>query len=231
MLTNAANGEPAIFIVADDAHARRALAAAVQSFGWRVQTHNSVREFLERVQDLDVDQTGCVVVERSAASLGNLEVHHRLAERGLALPTIIVAAAPNTGWTVNALRAGVLAVLDAPYREDELRGFIEEAVAKSQQDCRRRSRRRELERRFKRLSPQDRQVLLLILEGCKNRTMSTRLGVSLRTVENRRKKVFEVMQAESVAELTRMVMEYEHALACPAEGAQSWMALPFDQVA
>jgi FixJ family two-component response regulator len=231
MSINAANVEPIIFTVADDVHALRAVAAAVQSFGWRVQSYESVRDFLDCVNDIAVDQTGCVVVERSASALGNLEVHRRVAERGLALPTIIVAAAPDTGWTVRALRAGVLAVLDAPYREAELRDFIEEALAKSQQDSRRRRRQLELERRFKRLSPPDRQVLQLILEGCKNRTMAKRLEVSLRTVENRRKKVFDVMQAESVAELTRMVMEYEHGLACPAGGRQTWMALPFDQVA
>ena len=36
--------------------------------------------------------------------------------------------------------------------------------------------------------------------------------VSLRTVENRRRRVFEIMQAESVAQLTRMITEYEHGL-------------------
>ena len=49
-------------------------------------------------------------------------------------------------------------------------------------------------------------MLQLILEGCKNRTMAKRLDVSLRTVENRRRRVFDVMQAESVADLVRMVM-------------------------
>jgi FixJ family two-component response regulator len=84
--------------------------------------------------------------------------------------------------------------------------------------------------RFTRLAPQDRQVLQLILEGSKNRTMAKRLDVSLRTVENRRRRVFDVMQAESVAELTRMVVEFEHKLPETAPAGQSWLSLPFERV-
>jgi FixJ family two-component response regulator len=74
-------------------------------------------------------------------------------------------------------------------------------------------------------------VLQLILEGCKNRTMAKRLDVSLRTVENRRRRVFDVMQADSVAELTRMVLEYEYELLPVAPGSEAWISLPFERVA
>ena len=61
--------------------------------------------------------------------------------------------------------------------------------------------------------------------------MAKRLDVSLRTVENRRRRVFEVMHADSVAELTRMVMDFENHLLPSQGGPETWFALPFERVA
>jgi two-component system, LuxR family, response regulator FixJ len=227
----AANADPTIFIVDADVDASRAVQELARSFGLRAQMYNDAREFLNQLDDLERDQLGCVVAEFEPSAVDALAIQRQLSERGFALPTIMASTAVDTALTVRALRAGALAVLDKPYREHELWSFIEEALAKSEEQSRRTRRRRELENRFKRLSPQDRQVLQLILEGCKNRTMSTRLAVSLRTVENRRKRVFDVMQAESVSQLTRMVMEYEFNLTPTVPTSDSWLALPFEQVA
>jgi FixJ family two-component response regulator len=131
---------------------------------------------------------------------------------------------------VRALRRGAIAVLDKPFRDDELWSFVQEALAKSEEQIRRNDRFRELQERFSRLAPQDRRVLQMILVGSKNRVMAKELAVSLRTVENRRRRVFDIMQAESVAELTRMVVEYEHKLPATSPTGQVWLSLPFQRV-
>jgi hypothetical protein len=61
--------------------------------------------------------------------------------------------------------------------------------------------------------------------------MAKRLDVSLRTIENRRRRIFDVMQADSVAELTRMVVEYEYRLAVTVPADEAWIHLPFERVA
>ena len=55
--------------------------------------------------------------------------------------------------------------------------------------------------------------------------------MSLRTVENRRRQVFEVMEANSVAQLTRMVVEYEYNLPPAGEGQDTWLSLPYEKTA
>jgi two-component system response regulator DctR len=163
--------------------------------------------------------------------MDGMEVFQRLQELGSPLPVVLVTGYADTALTVRAMRSGVLAVLDKPCRDNELWSFIQEGLNKSEEERLRREHHKSLEERFRRLSPQDRQVLQLILEGCKNRTMAKRLDVSLRTVENRRRRVFDVMQAESVAELTRMVVEYEHDLLPSKGGNEAWLSLPFERVA
>jgi FixJ family two-component response regulator len=231
MTTTQKAKEPLVFAVDDDPQASRAAAELVRSFGHQVRTFQSPKEFLDEIERIEPDQPGCVVLDLRMPGMDGLEVHQQLLERDLALPVILVTGYADTALTVRAMRSGVLAVLDKPCRDNELWSFIQEGLTKSEEEHRRRGHHRSLEVRFRRLSPQDRQVLQLILEGCKNRTMAKRLDVSLRTVENRRRRVFDVMQAESVAELTRMVMEYEHQLVPTHGDSEAWLALPFEKVA
>jgi two-component system, LuxR family, response regulator FixJ len=223
--------EPIVFVIDDDAQSGRAVAELVRTFGHNVQVFQNPREFLDSLDGIDAAQVGCVITDLRMNGIDGLEVLHRLIDRDVALPVIIVTAYAETAVTVRALRRGAIAVLDKPFRDDELWSFVQEALAKSREEVARNSRQRELGERFTRLAPQDRQVLQLILEGCKNRTMAKRLDVSLRTIENRRRRVFDLMQAESVAELTRMVVEFEHKLPETASSGEAWIGLPFERSA
>ena len=57
------------------------------------------------------------------------------------------------------------------------------------------------------LTPGERQVLDMIVEGESNKSIASKLGVSVRAIEARRSGVYRKMQAKSVAELVRMVIE------------------------
>ncbi len=220
-----------VYSVDDDAQASRAIAELVKSFGYQVITFDGPHPFLAELDRTQPTQLGCIVLDHRMPDMDGIAVAQQVHERNLALPVILITGYAETSLTVRAMRSGVLAVLDKPCRENELWSFIQEALAKSEEELRRRAHQQALEERFRRLSPHDRQVLQLILEGCKNRTMAKRLDVSLRTVENRRRRVFEVMHADSVAALTRMVIEFEHHLLPELAGAESWMTLPFERVA
>jgi two-component system response regulator FixJ len=224
-------GDATVYVVDDDQQSSRAIAELVRTFGHHVKVFDGPRPFLDDLEQTGPDQLGVVVLDHRMPGMDGLEVCQRLAEQDVTLPVILVSGHAETSLTVRAMRNGALAVLDKPCRENELWSFIQEATAKSAEDLRRKAHHVELEERFRRLAPPDRQVLQLILEGCKNRTMAKRLDVSLRTVENRRRRVFEVMNADSVAELTRMVMDFENRLLPSKGGTETWLALPFERVA
>lgn len=204
--------DPIVYIIDDDVPSCRAVGELVRTFGHQVQTFDDPRTFADALGEIDADQVGCVITDLRMPGIDGLELLQRLSAREAPLPAIVVTAYAETAVTVRALRKGAVAVLDKPFRVDELQSFVDEAIVASREGIKRNRRKRELSARLDPLASQDRQVLQLILEGCKNRTMAKRLGVSLRTIENRRRRVFEQMQAESVAELTRMVMEFEHGL-------------------
>jgi len=217
---------PVIYVVDDDAQSCRAVSALIHSFGHQVRSFDSPEAFLDCVSDRG---PGCVVLDLRMPSLDGSEVHRRLIDRGIPLPVVVLTAYADTVTTVRSLRNGAVGVLDKPCRDEDLWNCIQEAITRSELECRRRGHLQSLEQRFRQLSESDRAVLLLILKGMKNRSIASRLSVSLRTVENRRRRVFDVMNAGSLAELTRMVVEYEHDLMPTDDSHASWMALPYDK--
>ena len=228
MSASSASLEPMVFVIDDDGASCRAVAELVRTFGQQVQPFQSPLEFVERLSRFDENQVGCVVSDLRMPAYDGMELQQQLRDRGVPWPVIFITAYADTSMTVRAMRRGALAVLDKPFREDELWRFVQEGLAQSEVEIGRNRRQRELADRFKRLSQQDRQVLQFMLQGCKNRLMAQRLDVSLRTVENRRRRVFDLMEADSVAELARSVVEYEHNLPASADDA-SWLALPVER--
>jgi two-component system, LuxR family, response regulator FixJ len=57
------------------------------------------------------------------------------------------------------------------------------------------------------LTPREREVLDLMTQGKQNKAIGLELGVSPRTVEIHRARVMEKMNAQSVAELVRMMLD------------------------
>jgi two-component system response regulator FixJ len=220
--------EPIVYVVDDDSAFCQTVAELVRSFDYQVRQFESPEEFLVSV---DTDRPGCVILDIRMPEIDGIEVQQRMTDRGFALPVIVITAYADTSLTVRSLRNGAVTVLDKPFCREELSSFIQEAVRKSQQEYRRREHLESLEGRLRTLSAGDRTVLRLMLEGLKNRSIARRLEVSLRTVENRRRRVFTVMQATSVAQLTRMIVEYEHHLLPQDNLQESWLSLPFERVA
>jgi two-component system, LuxR family, response regulator FixJ len=200
------NEHPIIYIVDDDEVSRTSVAALVRAMGMEVKAFASAEEFLEHYT---ADEPGCVVTDLRLDGLDGLELQEELLRRKRFIPLIVVTGFARTPMTVRAMRNGAVTILDKPYEEEELRQAIQLAVA---EDAERREKRQRLERvhqRLDSLTASERHVLDQIVEGVPNKTIATRMDVSERTVENRRHEIFTKMEAHSVAELVRMVIEAE----------------------
>jgi FixJ family two-component response regulator len=93
-------------------------------------------------------------------------------------------------------------------------------VAKVIEDdaVRRRARLRQtaLQARYSRLSPRERQVLDMVVNGALNKQIGWELGAAERTVKAHRAHVMEKMEVRSLAELVKAVGQLEAPLAFSA---------------
>ncbi len=150
---------------------------------------------------------GCLVTDVRMLGMSGLELQEKLRELDVHLPVVVMTAHATTPLTVRAMQGGALTLLEKPFEENELWDAIRKALAKDAEQRATHERRRELSRRIERLTPTQREVMDLIVAGKSNKWIAKELDVGVRTVESRRREVFEQMQAESLAELVRLAIE------------------------
>ncbi|MFT5523252.1 MAG: two-component system response regulator FixJ, partial [Pirellulaceae bacterium] len=92
------------------------------------------------------------------------------------------------------------------FQPSELWSHIERALESRMSSLNIRHVRALLKTRAQKLSDNERAVLQQMVAGKANKVIASELDMGLRTVELRRAKVLQKMQADSVAELVRMAV-------------------------
>ncbi len=193
-----------VYIVDDEPTALEAVAALIGVMGLTSKTYRSAEDFLAAY---DGHRPGCLVTDVRMLGMSGIELQERLAREGITLSVIVLTAYPDTQTTVRAMKGGAVTLLEKPCRDQELWDAIRAALAHDVAQSRREERLREIRRRLETLTPAEASVLKRIVQGDSNKAMARRLGVSVRTIEVRRQRIFHKLASESVAELVRMYLE------------------------
>jgi FixJ family two-component response regulator len=197
--------EATIFLVDDDPAALQATLAAVKVVFPRVATFSSAAEFLAAYQP---GCPGCLVLDVGLRGMTGLELQRKLIHDKIALPVVFVTGHANVAMAVEAMQMGAVHFLEKPVQEQQLWDSIRKALALDAQNRRRLARRQHAEERLSKLTPGEREVLNLILEGKMNKEIAAELRLSTRTIEDRRAKLMKKMNAQCVAELVQLVLTH-----------------------
>ncbi len=196
--------EPTVYIVDDDQLARDSVRILARSLDLRAETFASAEEFLDHYDPL---LSGCLVTDLQMSGMSGMELQENLAEKGIAIPVIIITAHAKTPLTVKAVKKGAVTVLEKPCSDHELSDAIRAAISLDADTRGEAAQQQSFHDRFGSLSEQEQSVLEFMIEGAANKVTARRLGVSIRTVENRRQRIFEKTGTKSLAELIRLVVE------------------------
>jgi two-component system, LuxR family, response regulator FixJ len=194
----------AVFIVDDDPAARDSMAALIQSHGLQAETYESGEDFLAR---FDRNKAGCLVVDVRMAGMSGLELQDRLIEEGIELPVIVITGYGDIPTAVRAMRGGAITFLEKACGHEKLWNSISQALESGAASRDTRLQKSEIRRRQATLTPDERRVLDKLLDGRPNKTIARDLDLGLRTVELRRAMLLQKMQASSLAELVRLVVQ------------------------
>jgi len=121
---------PLVYVVDDDAGVRAAMAMLIDASGWQARTFGSAKAFLERSRDQDEDRA-CLLLDLQMPGMNGAQLMEHLRDHGLALPTIILTAAPDGALRARALAAGALRVVAKPVDPAQLRAALNLALATS----------------------------------------------------------------------------------------------------
>jgi FixJ family two-component response regulator len=195
---------PTVFIVDDDDGVRSSLRILLKSVGLAATPLSSAQEFLAQY---NVSQPGCLLLDIRMPGMSGLELQTELNRRGAMIPVIFITGHGDVPMAVEAMQHGAFDFLQKPFRDQELLDRVQRALAR---DAENRAAVRQHERiraRLRTLTPREHEVLDLLIQGKQNKMMANDLGLSQRTVEIHRAHVMEKMEAKSVAQLVRMMLD------------------------
>jgi two-component system response regulator FixJ len=193
--------KPVVYIVDDDDGMRRALTVLITTIGYQPVAFAKPSEFLAKY---DPSQPSCLVLDVRMPEMSGLEVQQHLNKAGSMLPVILVSGHGDIPMAVQAMKDGAHDFLQKPFRDQELIDRINAALKLDAQNRESVDRLADLTSRQVSLTPREREVLALVVDGKANKVIAIDLGLSERTVEIHRANVMEKMGARSVAHLVKM---------------------------
>src|SRR5574337_2201457 len=195
---------PAVFVVDDDAAVRDSLTLLLQLRGYSSVCFQDGGDFLAAV---DTTARGCILLDLRMPGIGGLEVIAGLAARSIDIPVIILTAHGDVATTRAALKAGAFDFLEKPIDEGPLLKTVAAAIARDAEIQVRKDRRATIHQQISRLTPRERQVLKLVVNGHHNREVARDLGISPRTVEVYKARVMDKLQVDRLADLIRLALD------------------------
>jgi FixJ family two-component response regulator len=195
-----ATQQPIVLVIDDDPVVRRSLERLLRSVGLDVAMFASATDFLREAMP---DRPACVVVDLCLPGSSGLELQQSLIRAGHEVPIVFISGRADVPSSVRAMKAGAIDFLEKPFSDQALLDIVHGALRRDREARRDRAEVAGIRQRFNALTPRERDVLRIVVQGRLNKQIADELGISEKTVKFHRARLMETMQAESVAELVR----------------------------
>jgi len=195
-----------VFVVDDDLSVRSAINRLIGSMGLQVELFESAQEFLASKLP---NVPSCLILDIRLPGISGLNLQRRLAEADIQIPIIFITAHGDIPMTVRAMKAGAVEFLTKPFRDQDLLDAIDLALERDRTRRQQEAELAVLRERFECLSPREREVIEMVVSGMLNKQIAAQLGTAENTVKVHRSRAMEKMQANSLADLVKMIQRLQ----------------------
>ena len=193
---------PMVLMIDDDPDVREGLRAVFESVNLQSKAFGSAEEFFRSKLP---ERVSCLVLDVRLPGLSGLDLQTELAKVQIDIPIIFITGHGDIPMSVKAMKGGAVEFLTKPFREQDLLDAVRIALDRDRTRREHDKRRYDLRIRFGRLSPREREVTTLVAAGLMNRQVATEIGVKEVTVKAHKAKIMKKLDANSLADLVRMV--------------------------
>ncbi len=191
-----------VVLVDDSVAVRDSTRLLLKTVGLDLITFESPLQFLE-----EQPQAGCVLLDVRMPELSGIEVYRRMRDAGMEMPVIFITGHGRVSMAVNAMRDGAFDFLEKPVDDQHLIDAVFAAIARETQRRRDAGSRELVANRLGRLTQRERAIAELIAEGNSSREVAEKLALSVRTVEGYRSRILAKLEADSLAQMIRILQE------------------------
>jgi FixJ family two-component response regulator len=198
-----------IYIVDDDMAVLTAMSKALRKRDYQVHTFPSAIEFLKAYNS---DFRGCLILDLSMPEMDGLALQEALNEIGSNLPIIFITGHGGVSDSVNALKSGAVDFLQKPFKQTQLLKVIEQAFTLFSTNQNISEEDKSFIANYSKLSVRETQLVTSILEDHRDvssTALARKLGISHRTVDQHRAKIFIKMNVTSMTELVAILVKFK----------------------
>lgn len=199
-----------IYIVDDDADARDALAWLLRTRRLMSEPFVSGDAFCNAVHaGLQIQEPSCLVLDIRMPGKSGVQVFELLLGMNwqALLPTIFLTGNADVQTAVSLVKRGAFDFCEKPHSNNALVDRIEAALAASAAALAALTSRKQRAQLLADLTEREREVMQLVVEGLPNKLVADRLGISMRTVEVHRARVFDKLSVRSAVDLANWLNE------------------------
>ena len=196
-----------VHLVDDEAPVRAALEFLLSTHGLSVSCYDAGAAFLQRIAS-GPPLRGCILLDVRMPVMSGLQVHDALLARGVPLPVIFLSGHGDIGMAVAAVKKGAFDFVEKPFGDTALVGRVREALALEAAQQARLHGSDARDNALTSLTQRERDVLHRVATGKLNKVSADELGVSMRSVEVYRARVYAKLQVRSAAELATLLARH-----------------------
>ncbi len=195
-----------VYVVDDDPELCESVDWLLDSIGIKPLICHSADEFLTAY---DGSHPACIILDVRMPQMSGTRLQERLNEFAPHVAILFVSAHGDIRMSVSTLQAGALDFLEKPYDPQRLLDAVQTGVEKASQRFETYRLQRSISDKVTALTPREREILALVVEGLPSQNIARRLGMSVKTVDVHRARIKAKTDAESISTLVRDILRFD----------------------
>jgi FixJ family two-component response regulator len=179
-----------VYLVDDDASMRTSLCRMLRELGYNVHDFASAKDFIEHSVPIS---PAVILLDMQMPDMTGLDLQEELARIGRKTPIVFISGQSHPQQIVKSLKKGAMDFLFKPFNLEDLLNSVADAI--------------ELKRYFATLTPREKEVCHLLVQGLLNKDIAVRLGTTDATIKVHKARVMEKMRADSLQALVKSYLE------------------------
>ncbi len=189
-----------VVVIEDDTGVRESLVGLLRSMKFNVTAFSSATEFSSRGQ---LGSVGCMILDVRLPGQSGIEFYEEVRSLGFHRPVIFMSGHADVPIAVRAMKAGAVEFLTKPVREQDLLDAVYAAMKRDSRSTMKEAATASARADYETLTKREQEVLIRVVEGQRNKQISSALGITEATVKLHRGNVMQKMHVQTLPELVR----------------------------